>query len=261
MYLPDKIKQAIGNEAYDTDNIGMSGASVLMFPGAVLKIQNCCEEAENEYKMLVWLRGKLPVPEVLAYEEEKGKSYLLMSRCEGTMSCDEAYMRNPKELVKLLAEGLKALWQTDTKGCPGDWSLKRKLAAAKENVETGLVDVDDCEPETFGKGGFRNPEELWQWLYDNRSEEEPVMSHGDYCLPNVFGNQGKLSGFIDLGRAGIADKWCDIALCYRSLKHNFAGTYDGRDYPGYEEGMLFRELGIEPDWEKIRYFMLLDELF
>ena len=33
---------------------------------------------------------------------------------------------------------------------------------------------------------------------------------------------------FDLGRAGIADKWCDIALCYRSLTHNYDGSYGGR---------------------------------
>ena len=68
-------------------------------------------------------------------------------------------------------------------------------------------------------------------------------------------------GFIDLGRGGIGDKWNDIALCYRSLKHNFDGTYGGKVYEDFHPDMLFEKLGLEPDWDKIKYYLLLDELF
>ena len=59
----------------------------------------------------------------------------------------------------------------------------------------------------------------------------------------------------------IGDKWKDIALCHRSLKHNFDGTFGGKVYPDFNPDSLFDALGIEPDWEKIRYWILLDELF
>lgn len=128
-------------------------------------------------------------------------------------------------------------------------------------MENNLVDLDNVEPTTFGKDGFKNPAELLGWLYDHMPEEEPVLSHGDYCLPNLFGIHDQMTGYIDLGRTGIADKWCDIAICYRSLSHNFSGRYHGASYSGYDETGLFRELGIEPDWEKLHYYILLDELF
>ena len=51
-----------------------------------------------------------------------------------------------------------------------------------------------------------------------------------------------------------------IALCYRSLVHNFEGRYGGEVYEGFNANILFDELGIEPDWNKIRYYILLDEL-
>ncbi len=80
----------------------------------------------------------------------------------------------------------------------------------------------------------------------------------------IFGRNDKVTGYIDLGKMGIADRWCDIAICYRSLSHNFSGKYG--EYVDvtcseYDEMQFFRELGIEPDWEKIRYYILLDELF
>lgn len=261
MQLPEKIHNLILEEDYQTDSIGMSDSSVLLFHDKVLKIQPCSEESENEYRMMLWLRGKLPIPQVLAYEIADDKSYLLMSRCSGKMSCEERYMQKPDLLTKLLANGLKKLWKISILDCPADWRLKRKLEIAKKNVEQGLVNPDNVEPDTFGENGFRDPEALLQWLYDNQPEEELVLSHGDYCLPNIFGVDSEPTGYIDLGKTGVADKWCDIALCYRSMSHNFSGKYQGHAYPGYDDMLLFRELGLEPDWRKLRYYILLDELF
>lgn len=124
-----------------------------------------------------------------------------------------------------------------------------------------MVDVEDAEPDTFGCNGFESPQALLAWLKENQPTEELVLIHSDYCLPNVFFEGETLAGFIDLGRMGIGDKWCDIALCYRSLCHNFEGRYGGKPHPGFVPQMLFEELGIEPDWERLRYYILLDELF
>lgn len=44
-------------------------------------------------------------------------------------------------------------------------------------------------------------------LVNKKPGEELVLSHGDYCLPNIFGIQDLVTGYIDLGRAGIADKF------------------------------------------------------
>lgn len=261
MELPEKIYHLISDEKYLTDEVGMSEASVLMFKDKVLKIQKCSEEAENEYHMMTWLRGKLPLPEVYAYEVMDGNSYLLMSRCKGKMSCADEYMQNSAVQTRLLAEGLKKLWSVDVSGCPGNWELQRKLLQAKYNVENHLVDLDNVEPSTFGEKGFKDPTELLQWLYENQPAQELVLSHGDYCLPNVFFEGNEISGYIDLGKTGVADKWCDIALCYRSLSHNYSGKYNKTVYSGYDDMLLFQELGIEPEWEKIRYYILLDELF
>ena len=260
MQLPDKIAALLSEKTYRTDDIGMSDASVLLFQDNVLKIQPDNEEAENEYRMMAWLHGRLPVPEVLAFEKDGQKSWLLMSRCSGEAACSEKYMRNPDRQIKLLAQGLKNLWRTDIADCPSDCRLKHKLALARYQVEHGLVDIENTEPDTFGENGFENPARLLQWLYDNQPEEELVLSHGDYCLPNIFFSEHEIS-YIDLGKTGIADKWCDIALCYRSISHNYSGAYNGKAYSAPDDLLLFRELGLEPDRDKIRYYILLDELF
>ena len=121
--------------------------------------------------------------------------------------------------------------------------------------------MENVEPTTYGINGFENPEKLLQWLTENRPDEETVFSHGDYCLPNIIIKDDNVNGVIDLGRSGIADKYQDIALCYRSLQHNYNGKYGGGVYEGFDAKILFDELNIVPDWSKIKFYILLDELF
>ncbi len=261
MDIPPSIASLLPHETFRTEGIGMSGANVLVFPDRVLKTQPLSPDALRERQMLQWLPGRIPSPRLLAWEERADTSYLLMTRLPGDMACSELWLARPQELVEVLAQALGSLWQVDITHCPSDCRLAHKLRQARCNVEQGLVDVENTEPETFGPGGFADPEELLRWLEANAPREEPVLSHGDFCLPNVFLRDGQLSGFLDLGRCGIADKWCDIAILARSLRHNFSGYYTGKPSPGYREEMFFEALGIAPDPEKLRYYQLLDELF
>lgn len=261
LYLPEELKRMLEGQTYTMDDIGMSESQVLIFEDKVLKIRPQTEETESECVMLTWLDGKLPVPKLLFHACENGIDYLLMSKIHGKMSCDEAYMENPRELVSLLAKALKLLWQVDISDCPMTWDVKRKLPITEQNVTMGLVDMDNVEPETFGENGFKNPQELLEWLIANQPKEEQTLVHGDFCLPNIFLKDNEVAGYIDIGRMGIGDKWQDIALCYRSLKHNFGGKYTQKIYEDFNPDILFEELGIEPDWEKINYFILLDELW
>lgn len=261
LYLPEKIRNAVYGKSYIADDIGMSDSSVLIFDDMVLKIQSVSRCSENEHIMMDWLKNKVSVPECVFDITENGKNYLLMSKIKGKMSCEDEFMKNPRLLISTLADAINGLWNVDISECPINNCLSTTLKKAEYRVEHGLVDVNDAEPETFGKDGFKDPEELLDWLYDNKPDEDLVLSHGDFCLPNVFIENGKFSGFVDIGRMGIADRYQDIALCCRSLHHNFSGVYSGKEYRGYDEKMFFDELGIEADYDKIRYYILLDELF
>lgn len=261
MNIPDNIKKFIGNKSFEVDTVGMSDSEVICFDDIVLKIENQCEESDNESKIMYWLEDKLPVPKVICLEKLDNKNYLLMSKIRGSMSCEASFLKNPELLVKLLADGLKMLWKVDISDCPCNSSIGSKLKLAEFRVLNNLCSMDNVEPETYGENGYKSPEELLQWLRDNKPSEDYVLSHGDYCLPNIFIDNNGISGFIDLGRCGVGDKYQDIALCYRSLKHNFEGKYGGEIYKGFKADMLFDELGIQPDWEKINYYLLLDELF
>lgn len=260
MVLPESIRIHVDGRPLQPERIGMSGARVELLENMVLKIEPRDAESDNSLAMLRWMEGRVPVPKVVAEETDGGIRYLLMTRLQGKMACDPYFLVRPGELVKCLADGLRLLWSVDISGCPCDQRLERKLYLARRQVEQGLVDLDNVEPETFGAGGFSSPADLLRWLETHRPEEEPVLSHGDYCLPNVFFRDGAISGFLDLGRSGIGDRYNDIAICWRSLRDNFNGTHGYSD-PDFDPDILFAELGIQPEWEKIRYYLLMDELF
>ena len=281
--LPESIQEKVSGKDFRIDDLGKSGSRIFLFDDCVLKCERILHPADMEagsihdaaavkeapfqedqdqtVEVMRWISGKLPVPEVLAYEKDEKYRYLLMSRIEGAVACDPYYMEHPKEMIPILSDALKRLWSIDISDCPRKTDIDTVLAEAEYRVRNDLVDLSDTEPETFGEGGFKDAEELLSWLKDNKPSYEPVLSHGDFCLPNVFIKDGKLSGLIDLGNTGTGVKWMDIALGYRSLKHNADGTWGGKVYPRIRPEELFEELGIKPDWEKIRYFILLDELF
>jgi len=259
--IPGDIRDLIQEDTYYIDDVGMSDSTAIVFSDMILKIQTIGEEAENEFRVMEWLQGKLPVPKVLRFERDDRRAWLLMTKVPGEMACAEKYLKDPDLLTSILAEGIQMLWNVDINNCPYVRDLEKKLRIAEYKVENNLVDTENAEPDTFGRNGFKDPTHLLEWLYQNKPKEELVFSHGDFCLPNIFIANGKISGYIDLGRTGIADKWQDIALCYRSLLHNFAGKYTGKRYRGFSADMLFEKIGIMPDWDKIRYYILLDELF
>lgn len=238
----------------EADGIGRSTAGVYRYynnkKSYYLKIQPVLQGLHREYKIMEWLQDKLPVPIIIYFDSYNGLDYLLMTEVNGEMLCSEYYLSNPEKTVKLLADGIKVLQTISIEDCPFDNRLEIKLEEALDNINNNLVDMSDWEENNR----FDTPMELLEYLRINKPKEfTPIFAHGDYCLPNIITKDNKVNGFIDLGRGGIADIYQDIALCVRSLKHNF-------DTDEYTD-LFFKHLGIEPNWEKVDYYILLDELF
>lgn len=206
-------------------------------------------ELYNEKLRLEWLGGKLPVPKVRLFERDDKRDYLLISEIEGFSSSDDCYKAEPEKVIKQLADGLKMIHALPICDCPFDATLDRKIELARFRMERNLVDEIDFDDERQG----RDAADLFGEILATKPEtEDLVFTHGDFCLPNNILKKGRLSGFIDWGAAGIADRYQDIALLSRSVAHNLGEQW---------QPFLFENLGIEPDLEKIKFYQLLDEFF
>ena len=222
--LPEKINDMIGTQEYTVDSIGESGSEVRVYEKYVLKIQPHNQETDNEAAIVRWLNGRLLLPQIPVYTVEDGTAFTLMSRVPGRMLCEMDYLKQPELVIGLVAEGIKRMWQVDVSGCPCNTSrLTERLKAAEYNVKNGLVDTlisqgsekntsvfagqelnslnkkrlqgadarfdsggTPDEPETLGFGGFESPEALLEWLKTHRPPEDIVLTHGDFCLPNIL---------------------------------------------------------------------------
>ena len=258
--LPNALEKILDGYACTKNSIGCSSAEVYKYSNNAeslyLKIDKEGGELRLECDILRWLEGKVPAPAVKYWCAYDGAYYLLMSEVEGHMACacPEDILCEPYETtVKLLADGLLMLQSVNKSVCPFDNALDKKLTDALFNIENGLVDMDDFEEGN----DFETPMDLYNWLIVNKLPEELSFTHGDYCLPNIFIDAEKVTGFIDVGRSGIADKWQDIALCVRSLGYNLRNVHEKQKYID----LLFEHLKINPDWDKINYYIMLDELF
>jgi kanamycin kinase len=52
-----------------------------------------------------------------------------------------------------------------------------------------------------------------------------VLVHGDYCLPNVLVEDGKLSALVDVGGAGLGNPETDLAAGVWTLQYNYGSGH------------------------------------
>lgn len=208
------------------------------------------DDLRAELSRLLWLQGRLPVPEVLYWAEDAERQYLLISEIPGVMLFDDVLRDQLPAVVRLYATALHQIHAVQ--GCPFDMRLGVKISEAERKLRENQIDTDNFDDERQG----RTPESVFRELMDTRPESEDlVFTHGDYCTPNVLVNPDTLalSGFIDWGRAGIADRYQDVALAARSVEYNF-----GREWV---EPFL-QAYGVQPpDAAKLKFYRLLDEFY
>lgn len=254
MRRPDSLGARLAGYKVVREPLGLSPAEVYRCdsPDDILYLKGISDayagttySVTRERDALLWLRGRLRVPEVLDFARGDGWSWLLMGELPGTPI--DSFANKPEEYVALLAAGIRLVQAVEIADCPLDSRLNTRLQELRYLLDHGLADTDPAHWEA--DTGFADPEALYSWLLENRPVEDPVFTHGDFSA-NLLVEDGQ-PGFLDLARAGVADRWYDIAFCVRDI----------REYcPDYLD-RFFRLLGLRPDWEKIRYHILLDELF
>jgi aminoglycoside phosphotransferase len=254
--LPDSLAKLTYDEVWSRITVGMSGADTFRLAAPshnrYMKIQSASsvESLWQEKERLVWLQGRLPVPKVLGYDKDTAKEYLLISEIEGLDASDRSYESMLPQLMRQLAIGLRTIHEVKIDNCPFDQRLDRKIAEATRLVDNKQIDETQFDEV---RQGFKAEQLLEELMLTRPADEDLVFTHGDYCLPNIVLKDGVLSGFVDWGRAGIADRYQDIALAIRSITYNF-----GEQQVGYFlEAYGLREL----DDSKVSFYQLLDEFY
>ena len=262
MNFPNEIKKLIGSHEIEPVTVGMSAADVWRCgelyikrtpfdasPNPKYSPDSVKRGHMDELKALIWLQGKLKVPELIEHVETPNEGWFVTRFLEGASLID--IEKDENTVLRVLAEGLEEMAAVDVTDCPLDGFGARSLEVARENAMRMTGFPEDKEDWN----DFESPIVLWEWLKAHQPKiESPTLIHGDYCLPNVFCKDGHFSGVLDLGWCGVGDKWIDIALAGRSLGYNRIG--DQNLTP-----KLCKMAGLTPDEDMLRYYILLDELF
>ncbi|PLS82534.1 MAG: APH(3') family aminoglycoside O-phosphotransferase [Chloroflexi bacterium] len=255
--LPRALCTITAGARWQRVTIGESGAAVFRLQYAhgaqhYLKIapDRLAEDLEQELRRLQWLADRAPVPRVLAFTQQQAASYLLTLAVPGLNAAEPQIIARPARLVQLLATGLRLLHALPIDDCPFNHGMDAEIARARQHLEQGLVDEADFDD---ARAGWSAHDLFGELLATRPSSEDRVLTHGDYCLPNVLSDDGQLSGFVDLGRAGIGDPHRDLALAARSIRRNVGAEWVAPFFEAY---------GLEsPDPAKLAFYQLLDEFF
>lgn len=195
----------------------------------------------RERDAMAWLAGKIPVPEVVAYAEEEDVEYLVTRGLPGVSAENESCHGDKQALVERLAAALQEIHALDTTGCPLDSRPEALIASGRERIREGIVTREMVEEE--GMAG--KPDDALDELASVVPEPDTIVfTHGDYCLPNVMIDTGRVVGFIDLGYAGVGDPYRDFIAADYSVRRNLGDAWVAPFFAAY---------GIDPDPDRLRW--------
>lgn len=259
--MPASMAAAVAGHGWVRADGGASDAAVYRLqgqgaaPDLYLKhgVEAAAADIADEMARLRWLAPYLPVPAVRQFARvaDPEQAWLLMTAMPGT-TASAVLEANPAlgpAVVDALAAFLRRLHAVPVRDCPFDAGHALRLAQARQRIDGGLVDADDFDAERAGW----TAEQVWAALHGCLPlVPDLVVTHGDFSLDNILMHEGAIAGCIDVGRAGVADRYQDLAIVWRSL-----GEFDAS-----LQQRLLRAYGIvDADQGKLQFHLLLDELF
>lgn len=208
-----------------------------------------------------WLVGQgVPGPSLLAWREEDTGACMLTSAVPG-IGADRL---SPPDLLRAwrgIGEAVRRLHDLPLAACPfRDHDLQARMALARAVVARGAVNPDFLPEIDRGRDPVAILTELEHDLprMMAREADDLAVCHGDCCLPNILVDPETLAvtGFIDLGRLGVADRHADLAL----LTANARETWPDEAMARAADLALADTRGMPFDPERLRFFLRLDPL-
>ena len=203
-----------------------------------------CEARRTE-----WASSFLPVPPVLDYGTDGQIDWLVTGALAGINAVDARQVMSAESLVPALANGLRRFHEAPVTDCPFDFRLDTALQHIQRRAASGATSpATDFHPEHAHLDVMGALTELVRLRPSN---EQLVVCHGDYCFPNVLLQDGEVTGFLDMGELGVADRWWDLAVATWSVSWNIGPEW---------ENLFLTTYGIEPDNRRIAFYRLLYDL-
>lgn len=176
----------------------------------------------DEYNNLKKLKKYLNVPEVI-FHYDNDIEILITTAMNGEMSCQERFIHDfPEKTVDILCDAIRTIQSVsaddDLRKEFKVFDVKEEVQDIKKKILAGKI-KEIPNKSVFDR--FSSLGEVISYLENNQPKGELCLSHGDASMPNVFVDKGGFVGFIDVGNAGIRQKWYDIADLYISIRRNF----------------------------------------
>ena len=216
-----------------------------------LKVKHveCSPRLMDEADRLTWAARYLPVPTVVLADTMVDVDVLVTDAMAGRNAIAEDLRAQPATLVPVLASGLRRFHEAPAGDCPFRMTPSDAIATVRARMQGGLIDpVRDFHREHGHLSLDAAMAEL-EALADFR--EDPVVCHGDYCLPNVIIDGSEVAGYVDLGELTVADRWWDLAVGTWSVTWNLGPRWEDLFYESY---------GVDLDPIKVRFFRLLYDM-
>lgn len=257
--LPPSLADRLAGFGWRRNLVGQAGAIIFRLyrdSDADLYLKHGTGEAAGtvaaEMSRLRWLADKLPVPRLVHFECTAENAWLLSQALPGRTAY-EWLVDEPERapaIVGALAEFLRRLHTLPIERCPFNAHHALRLADARQRLDAGLIDSTDFDDARSGW----SPEQVWQTMMDLLPlDADPVVSHGDFSLDNILMSaDGQVSGVIDLGRVGVADRYQDLAILWNCLDE-FS--------PDLQQTLFFAYGIAEPDERRLNFHLCLDECF
>lgn len=220
-------------------------------------LDNSAFDLVGEADRLEWLaRHGIPVPRVVERGGDDTSVWIVTDAVPGVSAAEEWPEHQRLAVAEAMARIARVLHSLPVAGCPFDRSLPVAMDEARHNVDAGLVDLENLDEARRGWSGT----ELLAELDRTRPEtEDTVVCHGDLCPNNVLLDPRtcEITGVIDVGRLGLADRHADLALATRELEIKEDPWFG----PEYAQRFLTQYGGPGVDKDKLAFYQLLDEFF
>lgn len=254
--LPPGIKHFIADATLTSDKIGASPCKVYQFSKGkerfFLKTSTpvyapTTYSVLREARAIEWLTGRVKVPELVLLAENEYGEAMITRAVPARPLADRIHAGQP--VTQLFQEALRQLQNLPIKDCPLHAGAAFRLKELEYLISKGL---HEQEYELDQWPGVHDEQDLLMLLHATLPEEDLVFAHGDLGDSNLFVDDKDQLYFLDLGRAGLADRWMDIAFAHRNLREDVSEKVADE---------FIKSLPYADVPAKREFFMQLDELF